>query len=148
MNAHWHEQIQRCLAGDSTPDEIAALQQALKDDAELRALYLDYINLDAALGAAATINEDEPCEAAEFPRPLARPLPHRWHWLAATATCAALVLLMVLPGHRKTSPPHPDLAAAVSSTKSAIARLSVEPATAFPTWMSPTASLLDPPALP
>lgn len=148
MNDHWHEQIQRCLAGDSTLDEIAALQQALKDDAELRALYLDYMNLDVALGAAATIHEVEANEVAEFPRPLARSLPRAWRWLAATAACAALVALVVFPGHRKPLPSHPDVAVTVSATKSAIARLSVEPATAFPTWMSPTASLLDQPALP
>ena len=53
MKRYWHEQIQRYVAGESTQEETIALQQALKDDAELRALYLDYLNLDVALGAAA-----------------------------------------------------------------------------------------------
>ncbi len=53
MNDHWHEKIQRCMTGDATQEEVAALQDALKNDAELRALYLDYLNLDLALETAA-----------------------------------------------------------------------------------------------
>ena len=53
MNDLWHEKIQRCMTGDATQEEIAALQHALKSDAELRALYLDYLNLDLALEMAA-----------------------------------------------------------------------------------------------
>ncbi|MEQ2006911.1 MAG: LamG-like jellyroll fold domain-containing protein [Limisphaerales bacterium] len=53
MKTNWHECIQRYVNGLATPDDAAALQEALKEDAELRALYLDYMNLDVALGAAA-----------------------------------------------------------------------------------------------
>ena len=53
MKSHWHEQIQRYVNGLASPAEAAALQAALNQDAELRALYLDYMNLDVALSAAA-----------------------------------------------------------------------------------------------
>ena len=38
MKRYWHEQIQRYVAGESTQEETIALQQALKDDAELRTI--------------------------------------------------------------------------------------------------------------
>ena len=151
MNAHWHEQIQRCMTGDAAPEEIAALQQALKNDAELRALYLDYMNLDVALGAAAEMAasaENEIGRTTAFPQPTARPSPHYWRWLAAAAACAALIVSAMLPKHRDASRARPDIAAIISSTQSAIARLSVEPPSLFPAWASPTASLLDPPRIP
>lgn len=151
MNAHWHDQIQRCLAGDATPEETAALQQALKDDAELRALYLDYLNLDVALGAAAeaaALSGNEADRMAVFPQPPARLFPHYWRWLGAAAACAALVVLAILPKRRDDSRPLPDVAAAISTAQNAIARLSVEPPATLPAWMSPTASLLDQPQIP
>ncbi len=152
MNADWHEQIQRCMTGDATPEEIAALQAALNDDAELRALYLDYMNLDAALGAAAetaAITENETGRiTAFFPRPSARLSPRYWGWLAATAACAALIVFSMLPKHRNSVRVRPDIVAAISATESAIARLSVEPPSLFPAWASPTASLLDQPRIP
>ena len=151
MNAHWHEQIQRCMAGDATPEEIAALQQALKDDAELRALYLDYMNLDVALGAAAeaaTITENRAGRTVTFPRPFARSSPRYWRWFAAAAACVALVVFVMLPRHRDSSRARPDLAATISSSRSAIARFSVEPPSLFPAWASPTASMLDQPRIP
>lgn len=144
MNAHWHEQIQRCVAGDAEPKEIAALQQALKKDAELRAFYLDYLNLDMALGAAAeaaTITENRLNNTTAVS-------PHHWRWLAATAACAALVALALLPAHRDSSQTQPDIADTISSTQGAIARLSIEPPSLFPAWSSPTASLLDLPRIP
>ena len=143
MNAHWHDQIQRCLAGNATPEEIAALQQALKDDAELRALYLDYLNLDVALGSAAeaaALPESEAGRIATFPPP---PAPHYWRWLGATAACAALVMLAILPKHRDGPRLQPDVAAAISTAHNAIAGLSVELPSTLPAWISPTASLLE-----
>lgn len=53
MSAHWHDAIQRYMAGSATREESEALQDALKNDAELRLLYLDYLNLDLALEAKA-----------------------------------------------------------------------------------------------
>ena len=153
MKDHWHEQIQRTVNGQSSAEEIAALREALNADAELRAWYLDYMNLDAALGAAADAaviaeNATGSSETARFPRPRARLSPHFWRWLAATAACAALVVLALFPSHRDASRARPDFAAAISSTQSAIARLSVEPASVLPAWISPTASLLDQPGFP
>ena len=151
MTNHWHEQIQRYVNGQSSAEEAAALHEALNEDAELRALYLDYMNLDVALGAAAeaaTITEIEVGQADSFSRPFARLSSHPWRWVAAAAACAVLVMLVMLPRHRDSSRLRPDFAITISSAQSAIARLSYEPDTSLPTWMSPTASLLDQPRLP
>ena len=148
MKNHWHEQIQRYVDGQSSAEEAAALQAALNEDAALRALYLDYMNLDVALGAAAeavVIAEEGAGRTTRFPSPFPQPSLHYGRWLAATAACAALVLLAILPRHRQAAPARPDIAATISSTQSAIARLSVEPSSSFPSWMSPTGSLLDQP---
>ena len=48
-NNDWHDLIQKQLDGIANPDESAKLKQALENDAELRAIYLDYANLDMAL---------------------------------------------------------------------------------------------------
>src|SRR5882757_4174852 len=117
MNDQWHERIQRYVDGQSSAEEAAALEAALNEDAELRALYLDYMNLDVALGAAAemaTIVENEADKTTAFPAQLS---PHYWRWLAATAACAALAVLAMLPKHRNSSRAQPDLAATISSTQ-------------------------------
>ncbi|MDR3406747.1 MAG: hypothetical protein P4L99_29950 [Chthoniobacter sp.] len=148
MKDHWHEQIQRYVNGQASTEEADALQAALIDDAELRALYLDYMNLDVALSAAAelaAIGESGAGRMTHFP-PAPPPSSLRYgRRLAALAACVTLALLVVLPKHRQAAPARPDIAAAISSTQSAIARLSVEPASPFPSWMSPTGSLLDQP---
>jgi hypothetical protein len=41
MNHDWHDLIQRYIAGTLMDDEALALQNALKFDKDLRALYLD-----------------------------------------------------------------------------------------------------------
>jgi hypothetical protein len=147
MKNNWHEQIQRYAGGQASAEEVAALQAALNENAELRTLYLDYMNLDVALGAAAeaaTITQNGIGRIATSPRSPARSSLHYGLWLAAAA-CAALVMIGMLPGHRNPSPAHPDVAAACSRTQEAIARLSVEPPSVFPAWASPTASMLDQP---
>jgi anti-sigma factor RsiW len=146
LKSHWHEQIQRYINGLASPSEAAALQAALSQDAELRALYLDYMNLDAALSATAetmTFTENGRNGIATFPGPHLRSSPSSWRWLAAAATCAALIILVLLPGHRTSSRARKDLAV-ISSTQSAIERLSVKPPSLFPDWASPTASMLTP----
>ena len=151
MKSNWHETIQRYLDGQSSREEAAALHEALNEDAELRALYLDYMNLDVALGAAAeaeVIRENGTGKTAIFPRPPARLSTHYWRWFGATAACAALVVFAMLSRPRNSSRARPDLADTISSTKSAIARLSIEPPSSFPAWMSPTASLRDQPRIP
>lgn len=98
MNAHWHEQIQRCMTGDATPEEVAALQQALKEDAELRAWYLDYLNLDATLDAlaeAAMMTERLPEHLGIIPE---RSLRSNWQpwfsWRPLTAAAAGIAFGM------------------------------------------------------
>jgi anti-sigma factor RsiW len=152
MKDHWHEQIQRYVSGQASAAETAALQAALHENAELRALYLDYMNLDVALSAAAevaTIAENGMGEIVVLPRSRAPSSRHYWPWLAAAAAaCAALVMIGVLSSHRDSSPPRPDVTAVCSSTQEAIARFSVEPPSVFPAWASPTASMLDQPQIP
>jgi hypothetical protein len=153
MKNHWHEQIQRYVNGQASADEIAALQAALHADAELRAWYLDYMNLDVALGAvadAAIFAEDATGRHATvaFPRPRARLAPHSWHWLAATAACAAVVIVVVLSQRRDTPRAQPDLAVVTAATHTAISQFRADVPPDLPAWMSPTASLLDQPAFP
>jgi anti-sigma factor RsiW len=153
MKNHWHEQILRYVNGQASAEEVATLQAALNEDAQLRALYLDYINLDVALGAAAeaaTIPESETARIATSPRSPAQSLPRYWYWLAAaaTATCVVLVTILVLPIHRNATLTPPDVAAACSQTQESIARISVELPSVFPAWASPTASMLEQPPIP
>ena len=147
MNENWHEQIQRFLDGQASVEESAALQEALIEDAELRAVYLDYVNLDVALEAAAGRSIAADVNSAEFvivPRNHSAGLSPAWRWLAAAAACAALIGFVFLSGQRSSTPAHPEIAAAFDSTRAAIARLSVEPTASSSWWSSPTASLLNP----
>jgi len=151
MKNHWQEQIQRYVDGQADAGEAEALQAALNADAELRALYLDYMNLDVALGAAAeaaTITEHGTGGIAAFPRSPAQPSPHYWRWFAAAAACVAFVMYGILSLQRMPARTPPDVAAACSAARSAIAQLSVEVPTAFPAWASPTAWMLEPPRTP
>jgi hypothetical protein len=140
MSANPHELIQRYLEGRATPEEAADLQQALKESADLRALYLDYINLDGALGALADAAAIEGRIISEIP--VAQPFRFRWWPIAAAAACLALALGVGLHPHRKQSPAGADLAAVIESTQDAIAQIPT-PSPPLPAWMSPTASLLD-----
>jgi anti-sigma factor RsiW len=149
VKSHWHEQIQRYINGLASPAEAAALQAALSQDAELRALYLDYMNLDVALSATAetmTFTENGRSSIAPYPQARLLPSPHFWRWGAAAAACAALVALVLLPRYRSASWERQNVAA-ISSTQSAIDRLSVEPSL-LPDWASPTASMLAQPSIP
>lgn len=150
MKRHWHEQIQRYVAGSSTEEETVALQQALNDDGELRALYLDYLNLDVALGAAseaAMMTGNVTGRISTFPGLYEPVPPHHRRWLAAAAACAALLMLVVFSMHRGSSRAVPDFASTISSTQDAIAQLSLEQASSIPAWISPTDSMLEPPEI-
>ena len=142
-----HEQIQRYVSGQAGVEEVAALQAALQADAELRALYLDYINLDEALGAAAgaaTDREGAPGVLDAASSSPASTSAHYWRWFAvAAAACVVAVMFERLAGLRQASRTRPDIAAACSVTQEAIARLAVKPPPAIPAWASPTDSLLD-----
>lgn len=152
MNSHWHEQIQRHMNGQLSAEESDALCEALKRDADLRALYLDYMNLDAALGAmaeaeAATVfKTNRPASS----RPAQAPLGwRRWFWLAPSAASAALVLLFgVISEHRAASSPQTDIGELTSSARTAISRLRPDVPPSIPAWMSPTAPLLREPGNP
>jgi anti-sigma factor RsiW len=148
MTNHWHEQIQRFVSGQASAAEAAALQEALTKEVELRALYLDYVNLDVALGAVAeraTITEKATEKNTRSLRSTERPSPHYGRWLIAAVACAVLFTFAWLLRHRIPSQQtNPDVAAACASTQEAIKQLSVEPSSSFPAWASPTASMLDP----
>lgn len=143
MSAHGDELIQRYLDGRATAEETTALQQALKESADLRARYLDYVNLDVTLSAVADAAAVEKGTIIEMP--VARRSPFRWRALAAAAACVASVFIVGLLTHRKHSPARPDLAAAIESTRRAIAQMPPPRASALPAWVSPTASMLEPP---
>jgi hypothetical protein len=53
MNTTHNELLERYLAGQTTQEESAAFESALKLDPALRALYLDHLNLETALEAQA-----------------------------------------------------------------------------------------------
>ncbi len=57
MNTDWHDLIQRHIAGLTTEEEAALLQNALKRDDAVARLYLRYMNLDVALEAHAASSE-------------------------------------------------------------------------------------------
>lgn len=147
MTSPWHERIQRYLDGQAGAEESAELEAAIRSDPEVLALYLDYVNLDVALGTAAemaTLAENGAGRAAIPSRPPRLLSTGRWPWLAAAAACAALVLFSLRLGHRSPSQTGPDIDAACSSTQAPLARLAME-SPLFPEWMSPTASMLNQP---
>lgn len=146
MTNQSHDLIQRYVDGQATVEETATVQAEMKHDANLRELYLDYVNLDVALAAAA--------EAAAIPKsgvgdmaavaPMpGRKLPRYGRWFAGAAACASLILCAVLSRILDRPQSRPDVDAACCSTQAAIASLSAEPPS-FPAWMSPTAPLLAP----
>lgn len=151
MKSHWHEQIQLHMDGQSSAAESAALIEALSHDAELRALYLDYMNLDSALSsvagapAVAVRGAPEPTTPA-YPTP--RWSSAYWRWFAPAAACLALVLVGVLSETRNAASARPDIGAAATRAHTAISRLSSDLPRPLPLWMSPTAPLLDEPAYP
>ena len=94
MNHDWHDLIERYIAGTLPDDEALALQNALKSDTDLRALYLDYMNLDVALGShaesRAAVNE---ILASPMAGETSRPA--RWlSWRPLAAAAAGIVFGM------------------------------------------------------
>jgi len=151
MKPHWHETIQQYVDGQSSAEEAAALRKALSEDAELRALYLDYMNLDVALGAmadAAAVEENRSNQTVTLHEARAGSAPNYWRWAAAAAAFAALLVFATLPRGPKPLRTGQDVAAAIRSSQGATARLSFDTTSALPAWMSPTASLLEPPGVP
>ena len=56
--------VQRYADGLASAEEVAQLQAALRADAELRRSFLDYVNLDSALVAAAACCRPAFCAAS------------------------------------------------------------------------------------
>ncbi len=151
MKSHWHETIQQYVDGQSSAEEAVALFNGLNEDADLRALYLDYMNLDMALGAmadAVAVEENESNRMTSLHEARGGAPPHLWRWAAATAAIAALAVFAMLPRAPKPLRTGQDVTAAITSSQNAIARLQFDAASALPAWMSPTASLLEPPTVP
>lgn len=81
-----------------------------------------------------------------------------WWWKPVLAGVAALAVLALCIGlrlprasqniARHATPPQPDFAEMLASTRTAVASLSADASSPLPAWMSPTASLLDPPYRP
>ena len=82
-----------------------------------------------------------------------------WWWRPALAVVAALAVLALcialwLPrisqntAQHATPPQQPDFAGMLAATRTAVASLSADASSPLPAWMSPTASLLDPPYRP
>jgi anti-sigma factor RsiW len=150
MKSHWHETIQMYVDGQSSAEVAAALFDALNKDAEVRALFLDYMNLDMALGAVAdgvAVEENGSNRMISLHEVRVGAAQRLWRWAAATAM-AALFVFAMLPRVPKPVRTGQDVSAAISSSQNAIARLALDTPSALPAWMSPTASLLEPPTIP
>jgi len=92
MKTDWHDLIQRYIAGMLNQEETMGLQEALKADASLRTLFLDYMNLDAALEVEATTRYAT-CELLTAPM---KGRPARWFsWRPLAAAAAGLVFGML-----------------------------------------------------
>src|SRR5271165_3630616 len=146
MKSHWHETIQQYVDGQSSAKEAAALFDGLRDDADVRALYLDYVNLDMALDAmadAVAVEENESNRMTPLHEAPGGAPPHLWRWAAATVAIAAVAVFAMLPRVPKPLRTGQNAAAAITSSQNAIARLQFDAASALPAWMSPTASLLE-----
>jgi hypothetical protein len=79
MKPDWNQLIHRYIDGLATPEEASALEARLLEEPELRAVYLDCMNLDVALAAVA----DAQAVPAE------RATSRRSFWLRPFAAAAA-----------------------------------------------------------
>jgi hypothetical protein len=92
MNSHWHDLIQRHMAGLTTEDEAASLQELLKQDDNAARLYLRYTNLDLGLESKAS-SMDATRELLTAPIISRSP---RWtSWRPLTAAAAGIVFGML-----------------------------------------------------
>lgn len=98
MTTNWHDLIQRYITGTITEAETEALEQQIKTDPVLRDWYLDALNLDSALEAAAESAQT----ALSLPVPLSQraltpvgAASTRWQgWRPLTAAAAGIVFGM------------------------------------------------------
>lgn len=92
MNPDSHDLIQRHMAGLLTEDEAALLQTRLKADAELRRLYLHYMNLDVALEAQAGSRDRVFDLLRATPVMEIKPAGRWFAWRPLAATAAVVIL--------------------------------------------------------
>jgi hypothetical protein len=96
MTTNWHDLIQRYISGTITEAETQALEQQLKTDAALRDWYLDALNLDSALEAAAESAQTALSLPVPFSQRALTPVvatSTRWQgWRPLTAAAAGLVI--------------------------------------------------------
>ena len=118
------------------PDDYPELREALRRDAAR----MHEPPFDAALHQA-TMRR---IRALSNERGMRLPL----RLIPALAAGVALLVIVMSFAHREPPPARPDVAAAIASSQNAIARLSLESDSPLPTWISPTASLLDEPRYP
>lgn len=92
MKPQWHDLIQRHMAGLTTEQEAASLQELLKHDDNAARLYLRYTNLDLALASKAS-SMDATRELLTAPIMSRSP---RWpSWRPLTAAAAGIVFGML-----------------------------------------------------
>ena len=70
-HAIWLERVARYLEGTLAAEELEPLAEALRTDAALRRVYLEYVNLDSGLAASAALSEYE--FAGLLDKPVERP---------------------------------------------------------------------------
>ncbi len=98
MNPHRREinaLVQRYLAGECSPEESAFLEKSLETEPELRADYLDYLNLEVSLAAMADAppSTGHKTVAEITPLPVAPSSGFRWRPLASAAAGLVVGLL-------------------------------------------------------
>jgi hypothetical protein len=96
MTTNWHDLIQRYISGTIKETETVALEQQLKTDAALRDWYLDALNLDSALEAAAESAQTALSLPVPFSQraltPVGATSTHWFAWRPLTAAAAGLVI--------------------------------------------------------
>jgi hypothetical protein len=149
------ELLERWLDDSITTEELRELTAKLAQPSYREALLDDWLiesSLPDVLGASsAELSDPETTQTrvgmvSRRPRRRdfwLRPLP-----LAAAAACVLLLFSGVWLTRLKSSRSRPDVVITIASAQQAVARLSVEPPSTLSAWMSPTASMLEPPQLP
>src|SRR4029079_8424276 len=130
-------------SGDGTEAETAELRDLLHNDPESLDAYLRFTDLHITLATRAEHATKDRLVAMNS----TATRPRLKHWLILATTCAALVLIGVFVSRHKTQQPQPDLSATITSTEKAIAQMPAPSFSPLPSWMSPTASMLDQPGL-
>lgn len=98
----WLDRIARYVEGTLPAEELKPLEVALRTDAAVRRLFLEYVNLDSALAESGALPDHEFAGMDDQPvaAPVVRKPSSRWRrWVALTAggmAVAASVLIVVM----------------------------------------------------